>query len=154
MTIKATIFTYRPHVSLAWFTFGWWRQNWWLMTSQWPDNCDAVTWIVISNSLDIDLIHGNIHGRSCKKHRYFISCCRYLIPCYKNSKIRPVPGGFVCCASFKFWWMFCLITWRKDVGIFHFIYFTEAKWRTYGLVENAIVASNDSLSLIGRQVII
>ena len=36
------------------------------MTSQWPDNYDANTWQVISNSLDIDFIHGNIHGRSCK----------------------------------------------------------------------------------------
>ena len=34
---------------------------------QWPDNCDAITWIVISNSLDIGFIHGDIHGRSCKK---------------------------------------------------------------------------------------
>ena len=32
------------------------------MTSQWPDNCDAITWIVISNSLDIDFIHGDIHA--------------------------------------------------------------------------------------------
>ena len=38
-----------------------------LMTSQWPDNYDAITWIVISNSLDIDFIHGDIHDRSCKK---------------------------------------------------------------------------------------
>ena len=37
------------------------------MTSQWPDNCDASTWKVISDSLDIDFIHANIHGRSCKK---------------------------------------------------------------------------------------
>ena len=37
-----------------------------LMTSQWPDKCDAITWIVISNSLDIDF-HGNIHGRSYKE---------------------------------------------------------------------------------------
>ena len=37
------------------------------MTSQWPDNCDAITRIVIFNSLDIDFIHGDIHGRSCKK---------------------------------------------------------------------------------------
>ena len=36
------------------------------MTSQWPDNCDDNTWQVISNSLDIDFIHGDIHGRSCK----------------------------------------------------------------------------------------
>ena len=42
------------------------------MTSQWPDNCDAITWKVISNSLDIDFIHGDIHGRSCKNLSYFI----------------------------------------------------------------------------------
>ena len=36
------------------------------MTSQWPDNCNANTWQVISNSLDIDFIHGDIHGRPCK----------------------------------------------------------------------------------------
>ena len=29
-----------------------------------PNNCEASTWKVISNSLDIDFIH----GRSCKKH--------------------------------------------------------------------------------------
>ena len=54
-------------VALARFSFCWWRHNRLLMTSQWPDNCDAITWIVISNSLDIDFIHGDIHGRSCKK---------------------------------------------------------------------------------------
>ena len=54
--------------SLVQFSFYWWRHNQLLMTSQWPDNCDTITWIVISNSLDIDFIHGNIHGRSCKKN--------------------------------------------------------------------------------------
>ena len=55
-------------VSLARFSFCWWRhQNRLLMTSQWPGNCGAITWIVITNSLDIDFIHGDIHGRSCKK---------------------------------------------------------------------------------------
>ena len=39
-----------------------------LLTSHWPDNCDTITWIVISNSLDIDFIHSDIHSRSCKKH--------------------------------------------------------------------------------------
>ena len=58
-----------PRASLARFTFYWWRRNRLLMTSQWPDNCDAIKWIVISNSLDIDFIHGDIHGRSCKKYR-------------------------------------------------------------------------------------
>ena len=64
---KTTSFTHRPHVSLARFSFCWWHRSRLLMTSQWLDNCDAITWIVISNSLDIDFIHGDIHGRSCKK---------------------------------------------------------------------------------------
>ena len=48
------------------FSFCWWRHNRLAMTSQWPDNCDANTWQVISNSLHIDFIHDDIHGRSCK----------------------------------------------------------------------------------------
>ena len=67
MTIKMTIFTHRPRASLAGFALCWWRHNRLLMTSQLPDNCDAITWIVISNSLDIDFIHGDIHGRWCRK---------------------------------------------------------------------------------------
>ena len=68
MTLNTRIFTHRPRVSLARFTFCWWRHNRLAMTSQWPDNCDANTWQVISNSLDIDFIRGDIHGRSCKKY--------------------------------------------------------------------------------------
>ena len=67
MTTETMIFTHRPRISLARFSFCWWRHNRLLMTSKWPDNCDAITGIVISNSLDIDFIHGDIHGRSCKK---------------------------------------------------------------------------------------
>ena len=67
MTIKTMIFTHHPRVSLARLWFCWWRHNQLLMTSQWPDNHDAITWIVISNSLDTDFIHGDIHGGSCKK---------------------------------------------------------------------------------------
>ena len=58
-------------VSLPRFSFCWWRHNRLLMMSQWPDNCDTITWIVISNLVDIDFIHGNIHGQSCKKKRAF-----------------------------------------------------------------------------------
>ena len=72
MTIKATIFTHHPRVSFARFLFRWWRHNRLLMTSQWPDNCEATTWIMITNSLAIDFIHGDIHGRSCKKSIYFL----------------------------------------------------------------------------------
>ena len=71
--IKTTIFTHRPRVSLACFSFCWWRHNRLLMTSQWPDNCDVITWIVKSNSLDIDFIHGNINGQSCEKIHFQVS---------------------------------------------------------------------------------
>ena len=60
MTIKPTIFTHRPCVSLAQFSVCWWRHNQFLMMSQWSDNCDMITCIVISNSVDIDFTHGDI----------------------------------------------------------------------------------------------
>ena len=63
MTIKTTIFKHRPRVSLTRFSFCW-CYNRLLMTSQWPDNYGAITWIVISNWLDFDFIHGDVHGRS------------------------------------------------------------------------------------------
>ena len=66
-TIKTTIFTHHHRVSLALLSLCRWRHNRLLMVSQWPDNCYAITWIVISNSLDIYFIHGDIHGRSCNK---------------------------------------------------------------------------------------
>ena len=66
---KDDIYTSSPCFARS-VSFCWCRHNQLLMTSQWPDNCDAITWIVISNSLDIDFIHGDIHGRSCKKRRY------------------------------------------------------------------------------------
>ena len=34
------------------------------MTSQWPDDCDASTSEVASNSLDIYFIHGDMHGQT------------------------------------------------------------------------------------------
>ena len=63
---KTTIFTDRPRVWLAWFSFDWWCHNRLLMTSQFPDYCDEITWIEISNLLDINFIHSNIPSRSCK----------------------------------------------------------------------------------------
>ena len=64
MTIETTIFTHGPVVSLARFTFSSWRHIR-LLTSQWPDNSEATTRIMISDSLDIDFIHDDVHGRSC-----------------------------------------------------------------------------------------
>ena len=76
MMLKTSIFTHHPRISLARFyvllmtsqSIG----DDVAMTSQWPDNCDANMWQVRSNSLDIDFIHGNIHGRSCKKLHFLI----------------------------------------------------------------------------------
>ena len=56
------IFTHRPRVSFAPVLFCRRHDNWLLVMSQWPDNCGAITWIVIFNSLDIDFIHSDIHG--------------------------------------------------------------------------------------------
>ena len=64
------LYTSSPCLILR-FLFCWWRHNRLPMTSQWPDNCDAITWKVISNSIDIDFIHGDSHDRSCKKHITF-----------------------------------------------------------------------------------
>ena len=72
MMIKMTIFTHHSRVSLTRFSFCWWRHNRLLITSQWPDNCDATTWIMISNSLDINFIHSNIHGWPCKNMNYLV----------------------------------------------------------------------------------
>ena len=78
MTITMTIFIHHPHVSLVCFLFCWWHHNRLLMTSQWLENCDAITWIVTSNELDIDFIHNDIHGWSYKKQRYYIACLQYI----------------------------------------------------------------------------
>ena len=64
---KSTIFTHSPRVSFVWFLFCWWHHNRLLMTSQWPHNCDRITWVVIFNLLDINFIHSDIHSRSCRK---------------------------------------------------------------------------------------
>ena len=45
-----------------------WRHKRLLMTSQLSGNYNMITWIMLSNSLDIGFIHGDIHGRSCKNY--------------------------------------------------------------------------------------
>ena len=89
MTLTTRIFTHHPRVSLARLTFCWWRHNRLAMTWQWPDNCDANTWQVISNSLDIDFIHGDIHGRSCKKS--LLTCLCINMYCEKLTSCRHRP---------------------------------------------------------------
>ena len=104
MTIKTTIFTNCPRVSLARFSFCWWRHNWLLMTSQWPDNCDAIKWIMISNSLDIDFIHSDIHGQSCKKNDFM----------NKNDKYMTMWGHRnIYCITSPLWWISLVIALTK-----------------------------------------
>ena len=53
-------------VSLTLFILCWWRHDWLLSALQlWYKHVK-----VISNSLDIDFIHGNIHGRSCSEYLF------------------------------------------------------------------------------------
>ena len=40
---------------------------------------------MISNSLDIDFIHGDIHGRSCKKEAYLTAMFGHYIGGYFNN---------------------------------------------------------------------
>ena len=74
------VFTHRPCISLAQFMFWWWRHNFLLMMSQWPDNCDVSTWKLISNSLDMNLIHSNIHGwcGCARKSKMWCPDCFYV----------------------------------------------------------------------------
>ena len=37
-------------------------------------------WTMISNSLDIDFIHSDIHGRSCKNAKYLDGSIHVLLP--------------------------------------------------------------------------
>ena len=82
MALKMVNFTHHPLVSLARFTFCWWHHNRLLMMSQWPDNCDASTRKVISNSLDITFIHhGFTASRASKdycKFQHIKNRTRYL----------------------------------------------------------------------------
>ena len=87
---KTTIFTHRRRVSLVRFSSWWWRHNRLLMMSQWPDSCDAITWIMISSSINIDFIHGDIHGRSFKDvyfQKHFIHKLRLCKSLYISNKI-------------------------------------------------------------------
>ena len=69
---RKTIYTHQHRASLVLFTF-WWCHNW-LCNSGDDVTNDLVivtrAWKLISNSLDIVLIHGDIHDRSCKNHQF------------------------------------------------------------------------------------
>ena len=106
---------HHPHVSLDRFTCCWWRHNRLAMTSQWPGNCDANTWQVISNSLDIDFIHGDIHSRSCKNKLFIHKNAFENVVC-KMAAILPRPHCIK--ASWLQWfidWLLWIVTARKEI---------------------------------------
>ena len=73
------------------------------LTSQWSDNCEVITWMVISNSLDIDFIHGDIHNRSCKKLRSqpkFIQYILHLNSISHQQRLEKVQQFCVGCTNF------------------------------------------------------
>ena len=93
---NTTIFTHRPCVSLARHLLLWWRHNRLLMTSQWPGNCDTITWIVIFNFSDINFIYGNIHGRSCKKTKSLRFAQETAVVLYGPCMIVPHKWKKIC----------------------------------------------------------
>ena len=115
---KTRIFTHHPRVSLARFTFCWWRHNGLAMTSQWPDNCDTNTWQVISNSLDIDFIHGDIHGRSCKN---------WLL-CF-NWSDHIIQDGRWYCKNFR--GASSTVNWRDSVRLIDLQHDDVIKWKHF-----------------------
>ena len=74
--------TLRNHVLLGLIMFWWWRHNSLLnigddvaincATIMWLCICDASTWKVVSNSMNIDFIHDDLHDWSYKKQRYHV----------------------------------------------------------------------------------
>ena len=108
--IKTTIFTHRPRVSLARFSFCWWRHNRFLVTSQWPDNCDAITWIMISNSLDIVLFTaiftaGCVRKRDCNHLHHQCKIMKYNVMCFY------VPYKYFCTNDDAIKWKLFLRYW-------------------------------------------
>ena len=72
ITIKTTIFTYRPSFLIAQCTFCWWRniRSWCRKCITRHNNCDTRTRKAKPNSLDINFIYGHICDPSCKKCIY------------------------------------------------------------------------------------
>ena len=126
MTLKTRIFTHHPRVSLVRFTLCWWRHNRLAMTSQWPDHCDANTWQVISNSLDIDIILGDIYGRSCKNCWYHTSMI--------NHQSRWTHTDAVVSNQHRMWmWIVARCQWgsKEHASMKLYLKFNEFHSRTY-----------------------
>ena len=104
-------FTHRPHVSLTWFTFCFLHHSWLLMTAQLPDSCDVSTWKMISNSLDIDFIHSDIHGRSCNKMGFQ----SWLKTLRSEQNGRHFADVFKC-IWYKFWHLTLLFLFQRTEG--------------------------------------
>ena len=112
---------YTSSPCLTRFSFCWWRHNLFLMTSQWPDNCDAIMWLMISNSLDINFIHSDILGRSWKKIWYFmpknnssvqlnhLACSKWEVHAFIVGSVTFVISVILCCNRVWKWFSKCFI---------------------------------------------
>ena len=109
MTMKSVIVIHCLHFPLPLFMFCWWHHNRLLMMSQLPDICDATTWQVISNSLDINFIHGIFHSQSCKKP------CLLIDLLLQETQMS---AYFWCCSGIDCWNIFCLRKRRIKIKIF------------------------------------
>ena len=124
MTLKVRIFTHHPHVSLARFTFCWWRHNRLVVTSQWPDNCDENTWQVISNSLDIDLITAILMARRIRNHDVVCTIIMAKTLCNSGFELTNIIPYFTVSVDT----MRCLswVVWRKL--LWHMYYVIICIW--------------------------
>ena len=88
-----------PHIDTQLIVLCWWWCHNWLGI------CDAHMWKVISNSLDIDFIHRNIHGRFCKKKSYIQPHLVYGIPLYwcSHRRILTWSKGWELCHKVNYW---------------------------------------------------
>ena len=118
MTIKTTIFTHWPRASLARFTFCWWRCSRSLMTSQWPDNCDAITWMVPSNSLDINF--SRRYSRPTKKWAIVgHAICRHVASLCRNELISMASSSESTLSNTFSWILFFQL--RSHRGMFRMV---------------------------------
>ena len=121
MMIKTMTFTHWPPVSLTWFTFCWWHHKWFLMMHMLK---------AISNTLDTNFIHENIHGLPCKK---------IFILSYKINQVH-IPYTWEMCQYNQGDEYLCNI--ENEVSCFIVLKFCSYSHKETTILQNTIKASN------------
>ena len=84
-----------------------------LRTSHWSHNCDAITWNVISSSLNIDFIHGDFHDWSWMEI-YFRMCALASYHGFPASWTRGNVAQYILPTNHaKF--VFCCVVWYRSI---------------------------------------